>query len=455
MGPLIKQNQQTKGFINEDNFPVNIVICQEPLESVYQVDPRPFARGKFAQVKRCLHRQTGIEYAGKSIKKRRRSTDVRHEIMHEIGVLLLSQNNNGIVRLHEVYETPTEFILILEMVKGGELQRVLDEEDTVPEKDVIRLLRQILKALQFLHSNNIAHLDIKPQNLLLTGPLPDGEVKLCDFGISRLITEGVELREIVGTPDYVAPEILHYEAIRLETDMWSIGVLTYVLLTGYSPFSGETKQETYSNITNSKLEFGPEFEGISENAIDFIKSLLVKDPKKRPTAKECLQHVWLKEDVDDLVGVNGNSNNGSFEVLPKVVIESNKENQSMEDDINNYIHINGNNNVNDVKVKDKNRDYFILKMTSHSNSSESKSVPNTPSCKRFMISEESSTLVRSASTERRNHSTSSEKSSSSSTILFESNSSITSFSSSTASYESPYHLVFREDIRDERVSFIY
>ncbi|XP_074599310.1 serine/threonine-protein kinase 17A-like [Brevipalpus obovatus] len=297
MGPMVAESDTCpKGFLCEKSYLESIVIRTEPLDSVYEVDPRPFARGKFAQVKRCRHKQTEIEYAGKAIKKRRRSSDVRHEIMHEIGVLLLAQNNEGIVKLHEVFETPTEFILILEMVKGGELQRVLDEEECVQEKDVIRLMRQILRAVEFLHSNNIAHLDIKPQNLLLTGPLPDGDVKLCDFGISRLIADGVELREILGTPDYVAPEILHFEAIRLETDMWSVGVLAYVLLTGYSPFRGDTKQETYSNITNGKVEFGAEFGNISASAIDFIKKTLVIDPKQRPSAKECLEHDWLKEE---------------------------------------------------------------------------------------------------------------------------------------------------------------
>ncbi|RWS01087.1 serine/threonine-protein kinase 17A-like isoform X3, partial [Dinothrombium tinctorium] len=161
-------------------------------------------------------------------------------------------------------------------VEGGELHRVLEEEECIPEAKVRLLMRQILEGIAFLHDSNIAHLDIKPQNILLVKQYPAVDIKLCDFGISRFIAEGSELREIVGTPDYV--EILHYEPIGLATDMWSVGVLAFVLLTGYSPFGGNTKQETFFNITNAKLEFNDEiFDGISEHAIDFIKKLLVKN----------------------------------------------------------------------------------------------------------------------------------------------------------------------------------
>lgn len=171
-------------------------------------------------------------------------------------------------------------IVILFRAEGGELQRVLDEEDRIAEAQCRRILRQIVEGVHFLHKINIAHLDIKPQNLLLTKPFPDGDVKICDFGISRILTKGVEIREIVGTPDYVAPEILQFEPISLATDMWSIGVLTYVLLTGYSPFAGDNKQETYCNITNGPVDFPPNLFGtISDSAKDFIRKLLVRDPK--------------------------------------------------------------------------------------------------------------------------------------------------------------------------------
>lgn len=290
-------NTVLQGLLNETLCRRPVAIKTEPISNAYDVEPRPFARGKFATVRRCQHRDSGLNYAAKYIRKRRRAADVRHEIMHEAYVLDLSSENPHIVQLHEVYETHSEIILVLEMVSGGELQRVLDDEEVVPERETAHLMRQILAGVAFLHDHNIAHLDLKPQNLLLTKPFPHCEVKLCDFGISRFITKGIEIREIAGTPDYVAPEVLHYEPISLATDMWSIGILTYVLLSGHSPFGGDTKQETFCNITRGTLEFPADlFGSVSNHAKDFIRRLLVRNPSERLTAKECLSHPWLCQD---------------------------------------------------------------------------------------------------------------------------------------------------------------
>ncbi|RWS26496.1 serine/threonine-protein kinase 17B-like isoform X1, partial [Leptotrombidium deliense] len=294
--------------------------------------------GKYASVRRCRHKKTGIEYAAKVMRKKRRTLDVRDEIMHEIRILMMTARNERIVQLHKVYETPVEVILLLEMLEGGELQRVVEDEDCLPEPAVIKLMRQLLEGIASLHDNNIAHLDIKPQNILLVNQYPSVDVKLCDFGISRFIAEGSELREIVGTPDYVAPEILHYEPISLATDMWyaitSVGVLAFVLLTGYSPFAGNTKQETFLNITNGKPEFSEElFAGISENAIDFIRNLLVQNPKKRLTYKQCTQHAWLNSDVECVIpsvpSISSMSAMPCDEQTSREEYDSDKENQNI------------------------------------------------------------------------------------------------------------------------------
>ncbi|XP_063596883.1 zinc finger CCCH domain-containing protein 13-like [Penaeus indicus] len=130
------------------------------------------------------------------------------------------------------------------------------------------------------------------------GEFPECAVKLCDFEISRKLTPGREVREILGTPDYVAPEIILYEPITTRTDMWSLGVLTYVLLTGFLPFGGETDQETFLEISLGELDFPEElFEDVSAEAIDFIKKLLIRKPHLRMSAKECLDHPWMKADL--------------------------------------------------------------------------------------------------------------------------------------------------------------
>ncbi|KAL3223936.1 hypothetical protein MRX96_027010 [Rhipicephalus microplus] len=260
-----------QGFLTEATAPVKVTVRTDNVADHYNVEPRPFARGKFATVRRCVHRESGRDFAAKYIRKRRRASDVRHEIVHEALVLKMAEPCARVVDVREVFETHSELILILELAAGGELQHSSSYTN-----------------------GNIAHLDIKPQNLLLTSSFPQGDILLCDFGISRVIGKGTEIREIVGTPDYVAPEILQYEPISLATDIWSLGVLTYVLLSGHSPFGGDTKQETFCNITNGNLDFPEDLFGdVSNSAKDFIGRLIVRDASKRLTVKECLTHPWL------------------------------------------------------------------------------------------------------------------------------------------------------------------
>ncbi|KAK0165934.1 hypothetical protein PV328_004410 [Microctonus aethiopoides] len=250
--------------------------------------------GKYATVRRCRERLSGRQWAAKFLKKRRRAQELRAEALHEVAVLDAAAHCPQLVSLHQVFETNTEMVLVLELAPGGELQMILDRDEVPEERQVAKLLRQILEGIAFLHSFNVAHLDIKPQNLVLTGDFPDCDVKLCDFGISRYISHGADIREILGTPDYVAPEVLNYEPISLATDMWSVGVLLYVLLTGCSPFGGDTKQETFCNISRCRLDFPDDlFEDVSEEARDLMRKLMVKDPSKRLTVTECLQHSWF------------------------------------------------------------------------------------------------------------------------------------------------------------------
>uniref|UniRef100_A0A1B6D6E4 non-specific serine/threonine protein kinase n=1 Tax=Clastoptera arizonana TaxID=38151 RepID=A0A1B6D6E4_9HEMI len=298
--PVVRSTS-TPGYLELTSDQVSRLICQDPLEKHYEVEEQPFARGKYATVRRCKDRVTGRQCAAKFLKKRRFSSDLRNEILHEVAVLEACKGSSRIVELHKVFESDNEMVLLLELACGGELQMLLDRDEVPSERQVVRLMKQILDGLVYLHSINVAHLDIKPQNLVLTGEFPDCDVKLCDFGISRYLSQGADVREILGTPDYVAPEVLNYEPISLATDMWSVGVLIYVLLTGCSPFGGDTKQETFCNITQCRLDFPDDlFEDISEEAKDLMVKLMVKAPSKRLTATECLQHPWFLNESTDL-----------------------------------------------------------------------------------------------------------------------------------------------------------
>lgn len=314
---------ETKDGLLSDNN--SIPLCKIPIEKTkdvsddYEVESKPFARGKFATVKHCVHKTTRQSYAAKYIKKRRRCQDVTHEILHEARVLLLAAKSDRIVQLEKIYESTHDYILVLELAAGGELQAVLDREEFLPENTSRHVMKQVLEGIAFLHENQIAHLDIKPQNILLTRPLPCCDIKICDFGISRVISKGYDLREIIGTPDYVAPEILNYEPISLATDMWSIGCLTYVVLSGCSPFGGDDKQETFCNITSATLDFPSDVFGeVSANAIDFIKRLIVKEPKKRLSCIEASKHDWL----------TSGSQKSSVTVNPIVVCLNNNNNNN-------------------------------------------------------------------------------------------------------------------------------
>ncbi|XP_042192259.1 serine/threonine-protein kinase 17B [Callorhinchus milii] len=293
-----------------DKQPVLFTRIQTPFtpdsfHHKYTVLAKELGRGKFAVVKKCIEKATGKEYAAKFLKKRRRGLDCKAEIIHEIAVLEVAKSNPRVIDLYEVYETTNEIILVLEYAAGGELFSlcVADPEETSSENDVIRLVRQIIEGVNFLHQNNIVHLDLKPQNILLSSSPPLGDIKIVDFGLSRRVGSAGELREITGTPEYVAPEILNYEPISTATDMWSIGVLTYMLLTGESPFQGEDKQETFLNISQVNVDYSDEvFDGISKTAIEFIEQLLVKNPEERSSAEVCLSHLWLQaEDMSEPV----------------------------------------------------------------------------------------------------------------------------------------------------------
>ncbi|KAM9308830.1 serine/threonine-protein kinase 17A [Gastrophryne carolinensis] len=290
-----KRSHDKPGLLGEPTTPIQ----SQPFTCRYTMAPgHELGRGKFAVVRKCIEKDTEKEYAAKIVRKRRMGQDCRAIILHEIAVLELARENPWVIKLHEVYETATEMILVLEYAAGGEIfnRCVAEGEEAFKEKDVQRLMRQILKGVAFLHRHNVVHLDLKPQNILLTSDCPPGDIKIVDFGLSRIVNNNEEIREIMGTTEYIAPEILSYEPISTATDMWSIGVLAYVMLTGLSPFLGDDKQHTFLNISQLNVSYTDgDFEGISECAIDFIKALLVKEPEGRATAEDCLQHPWLAE----------------------------------------------------------------------------------------------------------------------------------------------------------------
>lgn len=298
-------------------------------------------RGKFAVVKKCVDKSTGQQYAAKCIRKRRHNRDCTPDILHEIAVLEMGIDHPHLIKLHKVYETASEFVLILEYAAGGEIfDHCVGVKDTFSENSSRRLMRQILDAVHFLHTNDIVHLDLKPQNILLSkdGSDPDSVIKLVDFGLSKYISAGLEIREILGTPDYVAPEVLNYEPLSTATDMWSLGVVAYVLLTGVSPFLGDTKQDTLMNVTTAAIDFPEDlFSHMSPSCQDFIRIMLQRDPIDRCTAHQAINHSWITGIVAPELPLQQLNENGHEDVFLNGDCDDGDASQINEETTNNAV----------------------------------------------------------------------------------------------------------------------
>uniref|UniRef100_A0A8C4UCL6 Calcium/calmodulin dependent protein kinase IV n=2 Tax=Falconidae TaxID=8949 RepID=A0A8C4UCL6_FALTI len=212
----------------------------------------------------------------------------------EIGVLLRLSHPN-IIKLKEIFETPTEISLVLELVTGGELFDRIVEKGYYSERDAADAVKQILEAVAYLHANGIVHRDLKPENLLYATPAPDAPLKIADFGLSKIVEDQVTMKTVCGTPGYCAPEILRGCAYGPEVDMWSLGIITYILLCGFEPFYDERgDQYMFKRILNCEYDFvSPWWDDVSLNAKDLVKKLIILDPKKRLTTLQALQHPWV------------------------------------------------------------------------------------------------------------------------------------------------------------------
>jgi len=181
----------------------------------------------------------------------------------------------------------------MELVTGGELFDKIVEKGQYTEKEAATTVKKVLSSVDYLHSVNIAHRDLKPENLLLRGD-DETDVMLSDFGLSKIINQDTMMETACGTPYYVAPEVLSAQGYDKEVDLWSIGVITYLLLCGFPPFYGETLPEVFEQIMKADYDFpDPYWTDISKDAKDFISKLLVVDSKKRLTAKQAMQHPWI------------------------------------------------------------------------------------------------------------------------------------------------------------------
>ncbi|KAL6459654.1 hypothetical protein MHYP_G00314130, partial [Metynnis hypsauchen] len=252
--------------------------------------------GAFSEVVLAQERSTGKMFAVKCIPKKALKGK-ESSIENEIAVLRKIKHEN-IVALEDIYESSDHLYLIMQLVSGGELFDRIVEKGFYTEKDASTLIRQVLDAVNYLHSMGIVHRDLKPENLLYFNPHDGSKIMISDFGLSKMEGTGDVMSTACGTPGYVAPEVLAQKPYSKAVDCWSIGVIAYILLCGYPPFYDENDSKLFEQILKADYEFdAPYWDDISDSAKDFISSLMEKDPAKRFTCEQALRHPWIAGDT--------------------------------------------------------------------------------------------------------------------------------------------------------------
>ncbi|XP_033862809.1 calcium/calmodulin-dependent protein kinase type 1 [Acipenser ruthenus] len=266
----------------------------EDISAVYDMKEK-LGEGSFSEVRLAQDRRTQKLVAVKCIQKRAlKGKEAMLE--NEIAVLHKIKHDN-IVSLEEIYETPAELYLVMTLVTGGELLDRILVRGTYTEKDASSVVGQVLDAVLYLHNMGIVHRDLKPENLLYDTAFEDSKIVISDFGLSKMEDQGL-LSTACGTPAYVAPELLEQKTYGKAVDCWAVGVIAYILLCGYPPFYDENDMELYKQIVKAEYAFdSPYWDDISESAKDFISHLLQKDPEKRYTSEQALQHPWISGDT--------------------------------------------------------------------------------------------------------------------------------------------------------------
>ncbi|KAF5909704.1 serine/threonine-protein kinase D3-like isoform X1, partial [Clarias magur] len=264
------------------------------ISSVYQIfADEVLGSGQFGVVYGGKHRKTGRDVAIKVIDKMRFPTKQESQLRNEVAILQNLQHP-GIVNLECMFETPERVFVVMEKLHGDMLEMILSSEKSrLPERITKFLVTQILVALRHLHFKNIVHCDLKPENVLLASAEPFPQVKLCDFGFARIIGEKSFRRSVVGTPAYLAPEVLRSKGYNRSLDMWSVGVIIYVSLSGTFPFNED--EDINDQIQNAAFMYPPmPWKEISTEATDLINNLLQVKMRKRYSVDKSLSHPWFQ-----------------------------------------------------------------------------------------------------------------------------------------------------------------
>ena len=268
----------------------NLIIHKTHNISKEYILGKTLGKGDFSHVRLSIHKDTKQDRAVKIIQKKK--VDMKR-LLAEISIVS-KLSHPSIMEVYEVFEDTKKVYIVSEYCKGGELFDIISKKRNFSEKEACIIMEQLLSGICYSHKNGIVHRDLKPENILLEDKSRNLEIKIVDWGYATQMKQRERLHEMDGISYYIAPEVLEGDYDE-KCDIWSCGVILYILLCGYAPFYGENDKEIYNQVLKGEYDFPKEeWQNVSEEAKNLVQKMIEKDTKKRITALEALQDKWFK-----------------------------------------------------------------------------------------------------------------------------------------------------------------
>jgi serine/threonine protein kinase/Ca2+-binding EF-hand superfamily protein len=263
------------------------------IEDLYELKDR-LGTGKFSDVHLGVELTTNLHWAIKVVEKKKLNEQEREMMRTEVAIMRLL-NHPNVVQMKEMFADRSKMYLVMELVEGGELFDRIRLKKVFSEFTAFHITRQLLETVKYLHDVGIVHRDIKPENILLSDDSDIPTIKVADFGLSKLVGPNDTLTVACGTLGYVAPEVLMQQPYGKQVDLWSIGVVTYLMLRGRLPFDSKDKHVLIQKTIEARLDLNPAYWGkYTQYALDFLRKVLAKDPAERLSVEQALEHTWIR-----------------------------------------------------------------------------------------------------------------------------------------------------------------
>ena len=306
----IEDEKEYKDWLNK----LHLSIDYKNLLDLYDIKEKS-GKGKFGLVKHAIHKQSGKEVAIKIMAKKNMSTADLELAKTEIDILKIC-NHPNIIKLYDVFDTPEYIYIIMEYCSGKDLFSYIEKRNyKLPEPRAANIIHKLSMAIFYIHSYGIIHRDLKPENILMTDNTDNADIRLLDFGLSKIVGPGEKCTEPYGTLSFVAPEVLKGKPYDKSVDLWSIGIIAYLLMCGFLPFDDEHSEREIARQTIQDPVPYPAnvWKNLSPEAKEFVGSLLKKNPEDRISIKEVLNSKWIRKYVDVPIERNINEQDKSNE----------------------------------------------------------------------------------------------------------------------------------------------